>query len=530
MAFTSLSDLFKLEPGGYQWLQSGPTSSPSDDFWRNIGQPRHGESQSYINAAMADPRLFDYLVDYYSFPNDLSQTQKALQSDPYFWFDSAGQALTRWGGDPFGDYIQSPQLLGSAIQRPDLSADLTPQQIASGQHFNATESAEAQAARDDDDGLGGLLGLAALAAGAYFGLPALAGTSGVSAAGAAIPELGLIATPATASAAISAGIPASMLSGGAGALSLADIAGGGLAESGNFGPLSNWNNVVGDIPISDPNYLDAINYDFGPAPSFDPSTLNTNFPDSWWEGALSETASNPGNYAPVTDLSRVYNPATAGGLPNLGNLIASSTGSGSLGDLLGGSGGIIQQVLGGQTGMGQQGQTGGYSFPWGNVIGALLEYMNQGDVLKAQKELMQQAIDSDLWRPQQPRYFEPLYDAVTKGIGNTAYGQSIAEATDRFGASKGYGSSSNMLQEIARGLNQGTNQYVSAIAPLAMGRGGQGSTMAQFAPGITGAMQGQSGALGAGLQSIISGSQPTYAQQQRGTPRNQTLSELIASL
>lgn len=304
------------------------------------------------------------------------------------------------------------------------------------------------------------------------------------------------------------------------------------------GDMSLWNvtgNELGAGPLgtsttsftgSAPNIA---NMPVGPGATPDPSfTLSPEATNLVPQTGTNLTGGAATAAAPVTDLSSIFNPATAGGLPNAGNAIAAATGSGGLADFLTGSGsggGLLQQLLGGQ-GQGQ----GAYSIPWGNVLGALLEYMNQGDVLGTQKDLLKQAIDSDLWRTEQPKYFGPLYDAATKGIGDTAYGQSIAEATDRFGASKGYGSSSNMLQEIARGLNQGTTQYINSVAPLAMGRGGQGSTYAQFAPGITGAMQGQSGALGAGLQSIISGSQPTYAQQLGGQPRNKTLSDLIASL
>ena len=143
---------------------------------------------------------------------------------------------------------------------------------------------------------------------------------------------------------------------------------------------------------------------------------------------------------------------------------------------------------------------------------------------------MQRSIDSDLWRPQQPRYFEPLYNAATQGVGNTAYGQSILDSTDRFAASKGYGSSTNAFTGGARALDQGTNEYIRSLTPLATGRGGLGDTMSRFAGPIAGTMSGQSGALGAGIEAILNGNQPTGAQSIHGMPRNQTLLDIIGEV
>lgn len=178
----------------------------------------------------------------------------------------------------------------------------------------------------------------------------------------------------------------------------------------------------------------------------------------------------------------------------------------------------LQSILGGSG-------TGSYQFPWGDVIGSVLEMYGSSEQANTLRDLMQQAINSDLWRAQAPRYYEPLYEATTKGIGNTAYGQSITDATLSKLASQGYNFSGNAAHEVAKGLNAGTTDYVRAVTPLAMGRGESNAATA-LAPGIAAGTQGTYGALGYGLQSLAQGSQPTAIQQLRGTPRNQTLSEL----
>ena len=142
------------------------------------------------------------------------------------------------------------------------------------------------------------------------------------------------------------------------------------------------------------------------------------------------------------------------------------------------------------------------AMPWGNLAGSVLEYMGQKKSGQTAQNLMQQQIESDPWRAEQSRYFEPLYQAATQGIGNTPYGQSLAETTARKMASEGYDMSGNMPMEIAKSLQGGTTDYLRAVGPLAMGRG-ESQAPGQFAPSILGAQQGQYGAAGYGLGEIL---------------------------
>lgn len=181
---------------------------------------------------------------------------------------------------------------------------------------------------------------------------------------------------------------------------------------------------------------------------------------------------------------------------------------------------ILESILGlpaGQLGLGgTQGLTqpmGGYQFPYSNVLGSLLGIYGTNKAGKQQEDLLQMAINSDQWRQQQPRYFEPLHQAATQGIGNTPYGQSIADSTSRYMASKGYNGSGNQSHAIAQGLHGGTMDYLRAVGPLAMGRG-ESSAPTQMAPGMIGNTYNQTNAMGVGLGSILQGQQPAAGQGQ----------------
>jgi hypothetical protein len=163
----------------------------------------------------------------------------------------------------------------------------------------------------------------------------------------------------------------------------------------------------------------------------------------------------------------------------------------------------IQQLLGQNNQQMQQLTQSTQNLGLNNLLGSMLGFYSANQSGQLQKELLQMAIDSDQWRSQAPKYHQPLYDAATKGIGNTAYGQSIADSTSKKMASMGYNMSGNQMHEVAQGLNKGTTDYVRALTPAAMGHGGVGSTVAQMTPGIVGAQNGQYGAISSGLESIF---------------------------
>jgi hypothetical protein len=194
-----------------------------------------------------------------------------------------------------------------------------------------------------------------------------------------------------------------------------------------------------------------------------------------------------------------------------------ATGAGALGGgVTSGAGGATG--IGAGTAAGTGGTAGGTvagAMPWANLAGTVLEYMGSREAGKTAEDLMRQQMESDQWRPQQGRYFEPLYQAATQGIGNTPYGQSIADATARKSSAMGYNMSGNQLSDIAQGLNTGSMDYVRALTPLATGRG-ESQAPGQFAPALMGAAQAPYGIAGYGLDQIIknwpsggSGNQPS---------------------
>jgi hypothetical protein len=188
--------------------------------------------------------------------------------------------------------------------------------------------------------------------------------------------------------------------------------------------------------------------------------------------------------------------------------------------------------LGGGSGVG--GLTGGaqgtYQFPYAQALSGLLGYMGSQQQQNSLQQTMQQAINSDQWRSQQGRYNEPLYQAATQGIGNTAYGQSIADATARKSAAMGYNMSGNQMHDVAQGLNKGSIDYINAVRPMAMGNGGLGSTIAQLGIAGANAQQQGMGALGQTFGNIMQGNQPTLAQQFQGQGTNNSLIDVFKSV
>lgn len=162
--------------------------------------------------------------------------------------------------------------------------------------------------------------------------------------------------------------------------------------------------------------------------------------------------------------------------------------------------------------------------PAGNLASGILAAKMGQKNLQGLKDMQQKAIDSDLWRPQQSRYFEPAYDAATKGIGNTAYGQSIASDTNRNMAAQGYNMSGNQMHEVAQGLNRGSMDYLKAVGPLATGRAPAGDGSG-YASGVSGAYNLFNQGAQAGLGSIINGTGGAT-----GTKAGPTLGDLAGGI
>lgn len=138
---------------------------------RTLGHGEHAESDSYLQAAAADP-MYDRFIAYANeHAGSLTPEQQQLMT--LGGGDTWGQSKMRsWGAvDPYATDLTGHQA-GTMLQA-GRAGDLTPEQRQSGEYFNWYESPAQQSARSDDGGMFGSLGdigkLAMLAAAIYSG-------------------------------------------------------------------------------------------------------------------------------------------------------------------------------------------------------------------------------------------------------------------------------------------------------------------------------------------------------------------------
>jgi hypothetical protein len=142
---------------------------------RSLGRGEHAESNSYLQAAAADPNYDKFVAWANQRDGGLTPEQRQLMT--LVGGDTWGQSLARgWGGiDPYSAGLTGHQA-GTMLQT-GYEGDLTPEQRSSGAHFNWYESPGQQSIRSDSGGLFGDLGdigkLAMLAAAIYSGGTAL---------------------------------------------------------------------------------------------------------------------------------------------------------------------------------------------------------------------------------------------------------------------------------------------------------------------------------------------------------------------
>lgn len=138
---------------------------------RTLGHGEHAESDSYLQAAAADP-MYDRFIAYAN-QHEGSLTPEQQQLLTLGGGDTWGQSKMRsWGAiDPYATDLTGHQA-GTMLQA-GRAGDLTPEQRQSGEYFNWYESPAQQSARSDDGGMFGSLGdigkLAMLAAAIYSG-------------------------------------------------------------------------------------------------------------------------------------------------------------------------------------------------------------------------------------------------------------------------------------------------------------------------------------------------------------------------
>ena len=123
---------------------------------RSVGRGEHAESNSYLQAAAADPNYDKFIA--WANQRDGSLTPEQRQLMTMVGGDTWGQSLARgWGGvDPYSAGLTGHQA-GTMLQT-GYADDLTPEQRASGAHFNWYESPGQQSIRSDSDGMFGDFG------------------------------------------------------------------------------------------------------------------------------------------------------------------------------------------------------------------------------------------------------------------------------------------------------------------------------------------------------------------------------------
>lgn len=147
----------------------------------------------------------------------------------------------------------------------------------------------------------------------------------------------------------------------------------------------------------------------------------------------------------------------------------------------------------------QGGQQQGGMSPANGLLGSLLGYLGSGAQASTYRSAWDSILNADPWNRETGKYQGLLYDAATRGIGDTAYGRSIADQVARQSSAKGYNMSGNMLHDIAQGLNQGTTNYMQALTPLAMGRAPDTRGLAPLAGGLAQTQAGQYNSIGQGV-------------------------------
>ena len=326
--------------------------------------------------------------------------------------------------------------------------------------------------------------------------------------------------------------------GGAGTPAWWDF-GSGVGSSGSIpggaSTLSDiWQNIqnggVGDIPWGN-NLMDLgenSGFDLTEAmnaPGFDPvqtlsdAGIDWNSLGSQWEQALGASGtqnaalSGPGGFLKAL----MNNPQMA--MQTLGQLPGST----------------LQGLFGGNS------STGSYSFPFGKVLGGLLESYGANKKQNSLESSLKQALSyADPFHNQRPWYqrqFADLTENPSNFFKNSAIKSAIDfedQATNRKLAGQGYNMSGNFAEEVAQArMREAFKQYIpytdmiGTAAGYKLGTGNSGSIAANMAPGIAQGEQQVLGGPGSALQSLLTGQQPSYLEQLYGASPNQNLAQLF---
>ena len=191
--------------------------------------------------------------------------------------------------------------------------------------------------------------------------------------------------------------------------------------------------------------------------------------------------------------------------------------------------------------MSQPSSTGEYQFPFGKVLGGLLESYGAGQQRNDLMSYLDKSLEyADPFHSQRPQYqtqFRQLTQDPSNFFKDPAISRAIGlqqDATSRKLASQGYNMSGNFATDVAQsGMDTAFKQYmpyttmISNAAGAQFGPGQAGQIAANTGGQIAGLDPQIMGGLGSAFQSILSGSQPSYLEQIFGTQRNQNLAQLF---
>lgn len=210
------------------------------------------------------------------------------------------------------------------------------------------------------------------------------------------------------------------------------------------------------------------------------------------------------------------------GLQNLGGDISRLTGEAGMPSFnTSGGGGIMDTLKSVFAPSG--GGSGSYQFPWGRAISSVLSALGNRGQQKDLESLMRSSADrADPFGSQRPQYQQQL-SQLTQQPSNFFNDPAIAAAikaqmdkTNRYMASQGYNMSGNQMTEVNNaGMREAFGQYmpflerIGQFAGAGINPASAGDIMAKVGGQASQAGNQGYGDMGALLQSVLSGNQPS---------------------
>ena len=185
--------------------------------------------------------------------------------------------------------------------------------------------------------------------------------------------------------------------------------------------------------------------------------------------------------------------------------------------------------------------SGSYSFPFGKVLGGVLDAYGSSQQRDDLKSYLDKSLEyADPFHSQRPQY-QTQFRNLTQNPSNFFNDPGIAnainfedQATSRKLASQGYNMSGNFANDVAQTrMREAFKQYmpytdmIGTAAGYKFGPGASGQIAANAGTAIAGTNQQIMGGLGSAFNDATSGAQPTYLEQIFGKGQNQNLLQYL---